>query len=85
MRAVLSHASPQDAASIAQTAHAQGRCQTAEHAYRQACQARAASPGIETSHRDTLAVRSSIARVLRDMGRLTDAEAEMGHQARDQL
>lgn len=76
--AALRHASPQAADSIAQTAHVQCRFETAERAYRQAYQARAASPAIGPSHPDTLASRTSIARVLRDMGRLADAEAEMG-------
>jgi hypothetical protein len=76
--AALRHASPQDADSIAQTAHGQCRWQTAERAYRQAYRARAASPAIGPIHPDTLATRTSIARVLRDMGRLADAEAEMG-------
>lgn len=84
VEAALRHARPEDADSIAQTAHALGRYQSAEHAYRQACQARAASPAIGPNHPDTLAARTSLARVLRDMGRLADAEAEMG-AARDAM
>jgi len=75
--AALSHASPQDADSIAQTARVQGRFQTAERAYRQAYRARAASPGIGPGHPDTLATRTSIALVLGDLGQIADAEAEM--------
>ena len=78
VRAALTQASPEDADSIARTAQVQGRYQTAEHAYRKVCQARAASPAIGPSHPDTLAARTSLAQVLTAMYRLADAGAEMG-------
>ncbi|HEX6518772.1 MAG TPA: tetratricopeptide repeat protein [Streptosporangiaceae bacterium] len=75
--AALAHASPEDADSLAQTAHAQGRYQTAEHAYRQAYQARAAHPAIGPDHPDTLTARNNFTRILRDLGRLAEAEDEI--------
>jgi hypothetical protein len=73
----LTHASPEDADSLAQTAHAQGRYQTAERACRQAYQARAANPAIGPGHPDALAARNNLTRILRDLGRLAEAEAEI--------
>jgi tetratricopeptide (TPR) repeat protein len=74
--AALAYASPQDADSIAQTAHAQGRYQTAEDAYRHAFQARAADPTVGPDHPDALATRNNLIRVLRDEGRVAEAERE---------
>ena len=72
----LEHASPEDADSLAQTAYAQGRYQTAEHAYRQAYHARAANPAIGPDHPDALATRNHLTRILRDLGWADAAEAE---------
>jgi tetratricopeptide (TPR) repeat protein len=73
----LAHASPEDADSLAQTAYAQGRYQTAEHAYRQAYRARAANPAIGPDHPDALATRNHLTRILRDLGWADEAEAEI--------
>ena len=73
----LAHASPEDAESLAQTAYAQGRYQTAEHAYRQAYRARAANPAIGPDHPDALATRNHLTRILRDLGWADEAEAEI--------
>ncbi len=73
----LAYASPEDADSLAQTAHAQGRYRTAEHAYRQAYQARAANPAIGPGHPGALAARNNLSRVLFDLGRAGEAEAEI--------
>jgi tetratricopeptide (TPR) repeat protein len=73
----LAYASPEDADSLAQTAYAQGRYQTAEHAYRQAYRARAANPAIGPNHPDALATRNHLTRIFRDLGWTDEAEAEI--------
>lgn len=73
----LTYASTEDADSLARTAYAQGRYQIAEHAYRQAYRAQAANPAVGLGHPDTLATRNNLTRVLRDMGRPDEAEAEI--------
>jgi tetratricopeptide (TPR) repeat protein len=73
----LEHASPEDADSLARTAYAQGRYQTAEHAYRQAYRARAANPAIGPDRPDALATRNHLTRILRDLGWVDEAEAEI--------
>jgi tetratricopeptide (TPR) repeat protein len=73
----LAHASPEDADSLAQTAYVQGRYQTAEHAYRQAYHARAANPAIGPDRPDALATRNHLTRILRDLGWVDEAWAEI--------
>jgi hypothetical protein len=73
----LAHASPEDADSLAQTAYAQGRYQTAEHACRLAYRALAANPAIGPDHPDALATRNHLTRILRDLGWADEAEAEV--------
>ena len=78
VRAAIDAAGPADADSLAGTAYPQGRYVLAEYAWRQAYQARASDPAIGPDHPDTLTSRNGLANVLRDLGRLEDAETEFG-------
>ena len=74
--AAIDSAGPADADSLATTAYAQGRYALAERAWRRAYQTRAADPAIGPDHSDTLASGGNLARVLRRLGRLVEAETE---------
>ena len=58
------------------TAYAQGGYALAEYAYRHDWQAKSIRPGLGAEHPDTLISRSNLAALLRNLGRLEEAEAE---------
>ena len=79
VRAAIDTGDPADTDSLAETAYHQGRYALAEYAYRQAWQAKVSSPDFGAEHPDTLSTRSNLVNVVRDLGRLEEAEA--GHRA----
>ena len=83
VRAAIDTGDQADADSLALTAYTQGRYPLAERAYRQACEAKSRNPRLGAEHTDTLASRDKRATVLRDLGRLAEAEAE--HRAVGQI
>jgi tetratricopeptide (TPR) repeat protein len=76
MLATLDYAGPDDADSLAYTAYAQNRYMLAEHGWRKACQAKAGDPAIGADHVSTMASHNNLAVVLRELGRLAEAETE---------
>jgi tetratricopeptide (TPR) repeat protein len=76
VRSALATAGASDANSLARTAYNQGRWQLAADAWQIACQLLASDPGVGEHHPDTLTCRGNLARVLQDLGRLDEAEAE---------
>ena len=74
VRAAIHSAGPADADSLAATAYAQGRYALAEDAWQRAQQAKASDPAVGPDHPDTLTSQNNLARVLRRLGRLKDAE-----------
>ena len=72
----IDSAGPADADSLAYIAYAQGRYVLAEHAWRQAYQAKTSDPAIGANHPDTLTSRSNLADLLRELRRPEEAEAE---------
>jgi tetratricopeptide (TPR) repeat protein len=70
----LRYARPNDADTIAGLAYSQGHYSLAAQAWTQAYQSRLAEEGDE--HPDTLTSRDNLASVLRDLGRLEEAETE---------
>ena len=76
IRAAIRCASPADADSIADVAYTQGRYQLAKHAFQHAYSTQAADPALGAEHPNTLTSRGNLARVLGDLGRLEEAEAE---------
>jgi tetratricopeptide (TPR) repeat protein len=76
VRAAIDAAEPADTDSLASTAHTQGRYRLAEYAWRRAYRAKANNLAIGPEHPDTLTSRNNLATVLRDLGKLAEAEAE---------
>jgi tetratricopeptide (TPR) repeat protein len=74
--AAIDFAGPADSDSLAFTAYAERRYSLAEHAYRQAYQAKAIDPAVGPNHPDALVSRNNLARAIFAMGRLEDAETE---------
>jgi hypothetical protein len=76
VRDAIDSAGPADVDSLALIAYVEGRYVLAEHAWRRAYQAKISDPAFGSDHPDTLASRSDLGRVLRELGRLEEAEAE---------
>ncbi len=76
VRAAIGFAAPADADSLASTAYLQGRYALAEHAWRQAYQAKTTDPAIGPDHPSTLASRGNLALVLDGLGRFEEAGTE---------
>ncbi|SDI19347.1 tetratricopeptide repeat protein [Nonomuraea jiangxiensis] len=71
---MLEYAAMNDALALADRLRAQGRHESAAHAYRHAIVLASAEHG--DTHQDTLAIRDALAGTLRTLGRLAEAEAE---------
>jgi tetratricopeptide (TPR) repeat protein len=76
VRAAIDAASFADLDSMAAAAYIEGHYTLAEHAWRRAYQAKTSDGRLGPEHPDTLASRNDLAGVLRDLGRLEEAEAE---------
>src|SRR6266702_4197234 len=76
VRAAIDAAEPADADSLAATAFTQGRYVIAEYGWLHAWQAQASNPELGPEHRRTLRSRGNHAMVLRELGKLKEAEAE---------